>query len=237
MDTKQELSAAAPVSAGEIREPAAEEGNGSARRRGRRGGRRERGERENQNVAAVTETTLAAANEVQVVPTEHLAPAATTSEIDEPAVAVHEKALPEPAIVEPAAVTQNLVEAGTAPTEIKADSTADVPTAPSLPTATPVTEVLAEPAIEALVQVVDVPEQTVIIPPVANETIVMPATAVNIDKALEESGLVMVETSGDKIRSWQPESVSEEAAPRPRRRRPAPVLASEEPLTMVETQK
>ncbi len=55
-----------------------------------------------------------------------------------------------------------------------------------------------------------------------------------VEVDLEASGLVMVETSGEKIQAWQPEVVEEEA-PRTRRRRPAPVAASEEPLEMVET--
>ena len=60
---------------------------------------------------------------------------------------------------------------------------------------------------------------------------------IDIDKALEQSGLVMVETSNDKVQSWQPESIASEVVPRPRRKRPAPVVASDEPLMMVETQK
>ncbi|MDR3299245.1 MAG: Rne/Rng family ribonuclease [Candidatus Accumulibacter sp.] len=67
------------------------------------------------------------------------------------------------------------------------------------------------------------------------ETPAPAATAIDIGKALESSGLVMIETSSDKIQAWQPESV-EEPAPRPRRRA-APVDVAEEPLLMIETRK
>lgn len=60
---------------------------------------------------------------------------------------------------------------------------------------------------------------------------------IDIDKALEQSGLVMVETSSDKAQSWQPEITASESAARPRRKRPAPAVVSDEPLMMVETQK
>ena len=57
--------------------------------------------------------------------------------------------------------------------------------------------------------------------------------AIDIGKALETSGLVMIETSGEKTQTWQPEE--EEPVAKPRRRRPAPVAAADEPLVMVET--
>ena len=57
--------------------------------------------------------------------------------------------------------------------------------------------------------------------------------AIDIGKALETSGLVMIETSGEKTQTWQPEE--EEPVAKPRRRRPAPVTAADEPLVMVET--
>jgi hypothetical protein len=60
-----------------------------------------------------------------------------------------------------------------------------------------------------------------------------PVVAVDISKALETSGLVMVETSGDKVKSWQPEVVISEVAPR--RKRPVAVKLPDEPLVMVET--
>ena len=60
--------------------------------------------------------------------------------------------------------------------------------------------------------------------------------SVDLETALQSSGLVMVETSGDKIKAWQPEEeTSVPVAPRPRRRRPQLVTTSDEPLVMVET--
>jgi hypothetical protein len=45
----------------------------------------------------------------------------------------------------------------------------------------------------------------------------------------------MVETSSDKAKSWQPEVAAIEVTPR--RKRPAAVVGSDEPLEMVETSK
>ena len=56
---------------------------------------------------------------------------------------------------------------------------------------------------------------------------------VDIEKALETSGLVMVETSSEKASAWQPEAPVVSKAPR--RRRPVQVAATDEPLIMVET--
>ena len=48
----------------------------------------------------------------------------------------------------------------------------------------------------------------------------------------------MVETSGDKIKAWQPEEESSVlVTPKPRRRRPQVVTTNDEPLVMVETSK
>jgi ribonuclease E len=74
-------------------------------------------------------------------------------------------------------------------------------------------------------------------PKAAEAAPVAAPVVVDIEKALEQSGLVMVETSSDKAQSWQPEAAANEEAPRPRRKRPAPVVVSDEPLMMVETQK
>jgi ribonuclease E len=95
--------------------------------------------------------------------------------------------------------------------------------------AQPVAEVAAAPI--AVTPVVQAEPKAVEPVPVAA------AVVVDIEKALEQSGLVMVETSIDKAQSWQPEAAVSEEAPRPRRKRPAPVVVSDEPLMMVETQK
>ena len=57
----------------------------------------------------------------------------------------------------------------------------------------------------------------------------------DIEKVLATSGLVMIETSSDKAKNWQPEAPSSETAARPRRKRPAAITTPEEPLVMVET--
>jgi ribonuclease E len=95
--------------------------------------------------------------------------------------------------------------------------------------AQPVAEVAAAPV--AVTPVVQAEPKAVEPVPVAV------AVVVDIEKALEQSGLVMVETSSDKAQSWQPEAAVSEEAPRPRRKRPVPVVVSDEPLMMVETQK
>jgi ribonuclease E len=99
-------------------------------------------------------------------------------------------------------------------------------------------------AVQPIAEVAAAPMQEIAVTPVlqaepkAVEQEPIPAPiVVDIEKALEQSGLVMVETSSDKAQSWQPEAAASEEAPRPRRKRPAPVVASDEPLMMVETQK
>jgi ribonuclease E len=103
-------------------------------------------------------------------------------------------------------------------------------------------------AVQPIAEVADAPMQEIAVTPVVEaepkavepkpEPEPIPAPiVVDIEKALEQSGLVMVETSSDKAQSWQPEAAVSEEAPRPRRKRPAPVVASDEPLMMVETQK
>ncbi|MEI7431714.1 MAG: hypothetical protein WCL27_14770 [Betaproteobacteria bacterium] len=79
-------------------------------------------------------------------------------------------------------------------------------------------------------------------PRVALETTILPVVVtevpvVDISKMIEASGLVMVETSSDKVFSQPIETFASEATPRPRRKRPAPVQIKDEPLVMVETQK
>jgi ribonuclease E len=97
--------------------------------------------------------------------------------------------------------------------------------------ASPVTEPAKTPAPSEKVPVSA--EETpvpAVVPPVQPSV----TEAIDIDKALETTGLVMIETNGDKTRTWQPEAV-EEPAPRRRRQRAAPVEVAEEPLVLVET--
>ena len=64
------------------------------------------------------------------------------------------------------------------------------------------------------------------------------ATPVN-RSTVENSGMVMVETSKDKTQTWQPEAPEAPEATttrQPRRKRSAPAVA-DEPMVMVETRK
>jgi ribonuclease E len=108
------------------------------------------------------------------------------------------------------------------------------------PVSTPVAEPAPlEPIVTAEV-VIEVPkavESVMASSPVEPPAPVVATPVIDIGKALEESGLVMVETSNDKAQFIQPAVTSSEETPRPRRKRPAPVVVSDEPLMMVETQK
>ena len=209
-------------------EQSTEEGSsGNARRRGRRGGRRERGEpRENQANDQAGEATVAPATS-QAVVVETVSAAVAPVVVLVPAVplsveATRDQNVPEPVTDAPDLRVTTPVEAIDIVTEVVPMEVVVVP---------PIAEVVAAPVQEIVVTPVVQAEPAIVEPaPVA-----APA-AINIDQALEQSGLVMVETSSGKAQSWQPEAVVSEA-PRPRRKRPAPVVASDEPLMMVETQK
>ena len=203
--------------------------NGNTRRRGRRGGRRDRGDRAetpaadmqaSQAVAAqADQTTIVAAvagvvaAEVPEAPTvaEHLTVDSTALVVETAPEAA--SITTEPATIEPASAPTEPVNAPVAVEPVEDVQVPDVTAAPVLEAETPPAEATA-PATE----------------PLAVTTKEAPSPSAD----LEASGLVMVETSGEKIQSWQPELVEEEA-PRPRRRRPVPVAAAEEPLVMVET--
>ena len=204
--------------------PGEEEGG---RRRGRRNGRRERGERRPE--AAVAE------NEAQgtLAPQEQPAPIAETVVESQPLVAP---------------VAEAVVAEAVAPVVAEVAVPAEAP-APVVEAAVPVVEsVQPTPAAAEIVQPAEVeakPQQEEVAPPappVAAEPITLVRTEVapvvaNIDQALEASGLVMVETSQEKSQQAQAAAAVQEAAPttRPRRTRPAPVIANEEPLVQVET--
>ena len=72
------------------------------------------------------------------------------------------------------------------------------------------------------------------------QVLAQPATSLPASPTLQqlvaESGLIMVETSRDDTRGAPPETIDDAPLRQPRRRR-APVVVSEEPLVMVETQK
>ena len=220
---------------------AMDEGNGGAsRRRGRRGGRRDRTEKsEFTGETAVAETAVA----------ETVAAVAVAADLAEPAPSA-------PLPVETTAVQPD-VETVVA-LEANDDQTGETPAAPAsdatpgdLQLETPPAVIVEEPAAapapvvaETRFVAADIPaDEAVATSTPAEETpapIAAPPApplaeeAIDIDKALETSGLVMIETSSERTQEWQPETV-EEPAPRPRRRRAAPAAAAEEPLVMVET--
>ena len=220
-------------------EKVAEEGsNGGSRRRGRRGGRRDRSEKiDNPAEAQASDAVqpVATSSNVELV----ISPAASVVGTDEPQTT--QAAASEPTTV---------VEAATA-VEIEAPAPVPVP-APAAATA------LAEPLV-SIIEAVPAPAELPVVEeskPVAlvEETITATAPAavaiepevvvpvaiaveplVDLEKALETSGLVMVETSGDKVKAWQPEETRSAVAPR--RKRHVAVTTPDEPLVMVETHK
>ena len=217
-------------------EQTSEEGSsGNARRRGRRGGRRERGEpRENQAVAPSDEATPAAqAGSAEAMAETPAQPVTQDATSDAPVSArvpvVNEQTIVERSIAaEAASVATPSVQTAAVETPV-----AIVEAAPAeIITPPVVAEVAVTPAAEVVAPVAEIAMKDVEQTPVS-----APVAAIDLDKALEQSGLVMVETSSDKVQSWQPEAAASEAAPRPRRKRPAPVAVSDEPLMMVETQK
>ena len=148
-------------------------------------------------------------------------------------------ALPETPAAEPAAEAPGMAEA---PVAEQAASVSVETT--DKPADTPAATVVVEEKVVAAPPAPDVETAEVTPAPACTEekaeTLLLqapPQTPLlgNIARSLESSGLVMVETSCDKIQSWQPEAPAPaEPAPRPRRRRPS-VTVSNEPMVMVET--
>lgn len=237
------VAVAVPESTDKVAEDAA---NGGSRRRGRRGGRRDRGERaealsevpvaENVVSASAIAVTEAKAADVEI--------AAVAPTAEAPAIEVTTSTVIETAV-------QNAFEAPTAQ-QAEAGNVSLEPVAVEPVTTVASDSVAVEKLSEADAELVSLPlgeipaeiqgDQEGKIEPSGEATApkaeerqsAVVQEAVDIGKALETSGLVMVETSSDKIQSWQPE-VSEDAMPRPRRKRSAPVAVSNEPLVMVET--
>ena len=241
----------------EDKAPSAEGGNGGARRRGRRGGRRERGER-TENQVGTQSTEVAESTEVIVAASAIGADAVATEN------PVAESQTPIESAVEPAiapifdhAAKQETLPASEAEVAIETPVVSAVHAAHKSPVAPLATEVPVETAttlaeeqatavaatdetVVANVEETVSTEETTAPIEVAATTpteITQPVPAsVDLETALQSSGLVMVETSGDKIKAWQPEEeTSVPVAPRPRRRRPQLVTTSDEPLVMVET--
>jgi ribonuclease E len=206
-----------------------ESGSGNARRRGRRGGRRERGEPRETPVSEVSEQNGEAA------------PAASVQSVVEMAAAVVVPSVIAVAPATPVAAETNNDQRIVAPPVVAQEPRVATPleTSTAVAEAIPVEVVVIQP----IAEVAAAPIQEIAVTPVAQaepkavEAAPVAAIVVDIEKVLEQSGLVMVETSSDKVESWQPEAAAGEDVPRPRRKRPAPVIVSDEPLMMVETQK
>jgi ribonuclease E len=211
----------------------ADDGNGAARRRGRRAGRRDRPEK---NEEFIGETAV-----VPVTgPTESALPAPAPASSVAQAEPVGEATPGQPAQVievrpdQPAPESQ--MEIPLAVSEEPAAARISVPA--------PTTES------EAVREIAGAPEEAVATSQATDGEIPAPSAGVSeeppvpepiaassaedLGEAIETSGLVMVETSSEKSRSWQARE-EEDPAPRPRRRRAVPVAATEEPLVMVET--
>ncbi len=216
-----------------------EEGHsGGSRRRGRRGGRggqRDRGER-NESQAETQIGTLAvpvaAADDSTVEPTTAIAP---------------ERSYASPVSLEPASLETGRAdeadvalpaanELGTPEAEVVATNVETAAPAGALHSETLAFESNASSATEVAATPLDA-DPIAIPDPASSETLshVNTTSELDIDRALETSGLVIVETITDKVKAWQPEEAPGEASPRPRRVRQAASPLPEEPLVMVET--
>jgi ribonuclease E len=125
------------------------------------------------------------------------------------------------------------------------DPLAGKPVQPAAAKATTATVPLAETPSVSEAAVIEVPtiaalapestpallEQTLPAAPAVEALAVIPPR-----KAIEESGLIMVETSRDKVQALPPESDGS-TPERAQRRRRAAVVVADEPLVMVETRK
>ncbi len=239
-------------------ETAGEEGGGNgARRRGRRGGRRERGERfEALPNTPENEVLEGASAIVEGVAEPAAAPLPTAAAEAQPPVGVTENVA---MIVEPqpaAEVAAVVVEAPQTPAAVAPQASAEALPAPiageppeRVEPAVPV-ETPASIAGTAAAEIVHAPPDVAAAIPAKEEPAPAPSVAagpahtakpdvpqIDLGVVLKDSGLVMVETSGEKAQSWQPDASVSEETPRPRRRRPAVRQFADEPLMMVETRK
>jgi ribonuclease E len=215
-----------------VHENVSEDGSGGgSRRRGRRGGRRDRIER-NESPAEVQASEFAAPvaadNDTHVGMMTETVPEETTMPIV-PELTIEPATISAPVSVEPETPVQ--VEVNPEPVK------APVIAFEVQPEVTVIAEVVSTPIVEETQRPLEPVETKAVQPVVAVEppVVVIATPLVDIEKAIEESGLVMVETSSDKVKSWQPEFTAIEAEPRPRRKRPVPVTLPDEPLVMVET--
>ena len=211
--------------ASEIPEMNAEESNSTgSRRRGRRGGRRDRGERNENPAEAQTSKNplpVAQASEDAAVGAAVLAPEVNAETAESQTFKTAAAPEADPPVIAPPDINEFVVAPLTS-------------AAPSETVGSPEIAAIESDIETALIEVVATPIN------VAEAVSTEPSSSadtpyVDIEKALETSGLVIVETISDKAKEWQPELASSEATPRPRRVRPTAVATPDEPLIMVET--
>ena len=249
-DLKEQPSKEAPMEHGE--KPVGENGNGgNSRRRGRRGGRRDRNDKtENSGDQAANLATPVTGQENAGQPTTVAAETTAVGTVTAEAIVVQAE--------ETTVRAETSTE--TTPTSVTAETPVEVVTpvaaAPSaiaaevepesVPALEPVSTTLGEDQVapatipEAQAVVTDVTAAGVVgaVAAPAPEAIVV-EPVVDVEKALESSGLVMIETSGDKAHAWSADNTVETApvAPRGRQRRQPAAVVANEPLVMVETQR
>ena len=209
---------------------AADGSSTGTRRRGRRGARRDRGERsENPEEVNTAEALLALdagdgsfnGYVTATVPSPEAKTEATLQLAPE-------------TVVEPA--PEALVMATPIPVTSEPDGAPVLTTGVTSEIEAATLEVVSAPLVLETMKPVDHDEASATEPATVEHPAVIAMEPVfEIERALESSGLVMVETSGDKVKSWQTEGAAVEVAPR--RKRPVAVAASDEPLVMVETSK
>ena len=244
----------------ESTDKASEDGsNSGSRRRGRRGGRRDRSEKiDNPAEVQASDVVLpvAASNDTELVISPTVSapnadrPLATVA-ADEPTTRAVEHAVIAAEIATPAPESLAVVPEVAVVSESVAVVSESVAVAPELVAVVAdtepevaVKEVVAEPVIAeeskpvALAEetsVTEAPAVVAIEPQAVAQVKVVVEPFIDQEKALEASGLVMVETSGDKVKAWQPEETRRETTPR--RKRQVAVVTQDEPLVMVETHK
>ena len=256
-----DMSATAPETALKTAEES--QGNNSRRRNRRGNGRRDRTERNDATAVETSAETLVVSTETAsaiVVATTEPLPSAPVEAIAAPIVVAQpaEDTVAAVVMTETSSTTEEIPQAFTAtPVDAALSSPSNLSNVPSdFGTASVQMEMplaaVEEPAAPSPIRADETVDASLGIPAdvINQETfattieLAVPPTpptpptppvedAIDIGKALETSGLVMIETSGEKTQTWQPEE--EEPVAKPRRRRPAPVTAADEPLVMVET--
>jgi ribonuclease E len=242
-----------------------QEENSGARRRGRRGGRRERGERNEvqvdstQNIEAAISTTVSQekaaeplVTSIEPIVAESSAPTRSTHpnqtvvsvvkdiEVLAEPLTVLESA---PLVVVEVTKAQVIIDLPANVAVIDASTSISTPISVAIAEAHNVIEQTTPAEIVTILAVATTPlpvEKVIVTAALATVEpirVELAATTIEPSKVLDQGGLVMVETSSEKAQSRQAETDISEIAPRPRRKRPIAAPVVEEPLMMVETQK